>query len=725
MTIPVDGRAERLSLSACEAARPLPAPAAAEWRGRLVVALAVWWVLWLWVARGACAPAPETVPNPGDLAVVRELSASYERSQSRIMARIVAQPTRAHLDFATHDRNVLMNVPEPPTLKAPTPRPRLADLSFEGSVAAGSPRDRLADTPLTAAEKREPLAAAPLLNYLANWDYDASEKLFLCAAYVSEEKWGNADAPRPLQTLATLFLHQRGEVVELWAKIEFEPNVTFVDGVTDEDDDGYPEAYGQLRQDAVNDKLVKQLRSDYLKRVLDPKEVETYFYELSSAWYEKLRTVALKPNEMRPWPSADTEPEIKREMTGRTLQRPTAVIRGTPFGKELYNVFLVCWGEPAAGADAGPRKSRRCRGSGADGIILAPDGSFSQVLAAVHTEVDSNAANLARWRQELQDWGNGSWGDWVNRLAPFRADVREQLDARPAEAKAIVGGDGFLFFRGSLEYLLSGDLRQQKDERDPYPALVDYNEQLRAKGIDMLLVLIPAKPEVYPDRLSAAAPKAGRPYVTPFTRKLLLELGEAGVESVDLLPAFLDARDAGDEPFYMPLDTHWSNTALRLAAKLIGARVKQYPWYAKVCPKPVAYTTQEATSSRTGDLRGMLTDSEKLRHRPMKLSAQQVLRPDGKPYEDDPDSPIVMLGDSFCGVFQFEDCQHAGVSAHLAKELGRPVDLIMAHGSGPLIRGQLARRGAEAVAKKKLVIWTVVSRDLYNYRAPWRKIPVP
>jgi len=41
----------------------------------------------------------------------------------------------------------------------------------------------------------------------------------------------------------------------------------------------------------------------------------------------------------------------------------------------------------------------------------------------------------------LQDWGNGSWGDWVNRLAPFRADVREKLDARPAEAKAIVGGD--------------------------------------------------------------------------------------------------------------------------------------------------------------------------------------------------------------------------------------------------------------------------------------------
>jgi hypothetical protein len=54
-----------------------------------------------------------------------------------------------------------------------------------------------------------------------------------------------------------------------------------------------------------------------------------------------------------------------------------------------------------------------------------------------------------------------------------------------------------------------------------------------------------------------------------------------------------------------------------------------------------------------------------------------------------------------------------------------PVDLIMAQGSGPRIRGQLARRGHDAIAAKKLVIWTVVSRDLYNYWAPWDLIRLP
>ena len=121
----------------------------------------------------------------------------------------------------------------------------------------------------------------------------------------------------------------------------------------------------------------------------------------------------------------------------------------------------------------------------------------------------------------------------------------------------------------------------------------------------------------------------------------------------------------------------------------------------------------------------MLTDQERLAYRPMKLEAQQVVAPDGTLYADDPGSPICVLGDSFTGVFHFEDCQHAGVAAHLAKEVGLPIDLIMAQGSGPRIRGQLARRGRGAIDAKRLVIWTVVARDLYQYWAPWDIIKLP
>jgi len=102
-----------------------------------------------------------------------------------------------------------------------------------------------------------------------------------------------------------------------------------------------------------------------------------------------------------------------------------------------------------------------------------------------------------------------------------------------------------------------------------------------------------------------------------------------------------------------------------------------------------------------------------------------VIDPDGQLYADDPSSPIVVLGDSFTGVFELEDCKHAGLTAHLARELGVPIDLIMAQGSGPTIRGRFVRRGPDAIAQKKLVVWTVVSRDLYHYWSPWKLIPVP
>lgn len=109
----------------------------------------------------------------------------------------------------------------------------------------------------------------------------------------------------------------------------------------------------------------------------------------------------------------------------------------------------------------------------------------------------------------------------------------------------------------------------------------------------------------------------------------------------------------------------------------------------------------------------------------MRVTAQQVIGPDGQVYQDSPSSPIVMLGDSFCGIYQNEGCNGAGLSAHVAKQIGLPVDLIMAHGSGPRIRAQFVRRGATAIRQKKLVIWTVVARDLYNYWAPWDRVQVP
>jgi alginate O-acetyltransferase complex protein AlgJ len=214
--------------------------------------------------------------------------------------------------------------------------------------------------------------------------------------------------------------------------------------------------------------------------------------------------------------------------------------------------------------------------------------------------------------------------------------------------------------------------------------------------------------------------------VVPWTRKLLLDLAEQGVESVDLLTPFLRARSADgpdpQEPLYQRQDTHWSHRGLELAAQLLGERIKRYPWYRALSSHAQAFTTEATTFTRFGDLQSRLPEAQKKKYQPESLSALRVLRADGSPYDDDPESPIVVLGDSFTGVYELTDAEHAGLSAHLARQVGYPIDLVMSYGGGPNVRNKLMRRGNDALAKKKLVIWVMAARDLYDYWEDWEPL---
>lgn len=638
-----------------------------------------------------------------DLGVARALQARLNRTTSHVMVRAVERPDRASLDVAAWDRNPIFHYPTPAGLNAPAPESDLSHLDFKGALEANTICDTIEETPLTASERARPLAWQPLTKFLIERNYDLAAPLLVTGARVSAERWGNPELAEPLQQIALAWL--RG--AELWVKVEFRPEVTWIPA-GDEDGDGYREIYGRLAVDPLADELREIIETDYCGRLLTAEEVADYFYALCSEWYPSLQTYLLEGEEARPWPNAETDPTAAAEVGGYTITAPTAVIRGMPHGEPIYNVFVVAGlGEQAttataeAGQPAGPASATR-------GETAAPRATGDQ----------------RPWDAELARWG-GSWEAWVDSLKRFRVDVRALLQDMPEGQSGIAGRDGWLFFRGTLEYLLSGDLRDQPEGKNPWPAIIDFRDQLQARGVDLLLVVIPTKAEVYPEKLSAHAPGVEGPWVAPYCRKLLGELDAAGVQVVDLLPAFMAQRDAGEEPLYMPQDTHWTNRGIRLAARLIAQRVRTYPWYAQIGAQPDRYDVRPATCTRLGDIVGMLPEAERAAYRPMQLEAQQVIEADGVLYRDDQASPVVMLGDSFTGVFHFEDCKHAGLSAHLARELGLPIDLIMAQGSGPRIRGQLARRGPQALASKRLVIWTMVSRDLYNYWADWDLIKLP
>lgn len=340
---------------------------------------------------------------------------------------------------------------------------------------------------------------------------------------------------------------------------------------------------------------------------------------------------------------------------------------------------------------------------------------------------DFHKENVERWKKELQQAG-GSWEAWEEEVSPFLQGVRSALEARPEQIAGIIGTDGWLFFRRSLEVLVSGNLRDQEGDKNPFPAIVEYHKQLKSRGVDMLFCPIPVKAAVFPEKISSNPPEGKDLYVNVYTRRLMMDLAEAGVECVDLLPLFRQQRNYPadpDSPYYMKQDTHWSHPCMRDAAHLFAERIKAYPWYRDVAAGRIEYSTREATCKRRGDIVNMLPDRERLKYPPMELKAQQVVKPDGSFYQDDESSPIILLGDSYAGVFHFEDCKHGGLSAHIALETGIPVDLILSQGMGPNVRGNLARRGEGALKGKRLVIWTLSERDLFNFHRGWKLIPVP
>ena len=192
---------------------------------------------------------------------------------------------------------------------------------------------------------------------------------------------------------------------------------------------------------------------------------------------------------------------------------------------------------------------------------------------------------------------------------------------------------------------------------------------------------------------------------------------------VDLWPLFL-ARRRGRRPAHLPAPGHPLDQRRPRAGGRRGGRADQaLPLVRRAGQaRTRSYSTLEVPFTRYGDLHSRLREAEKKRFKPEALTGLRVLNADGAPYEDDAGSPIVLLGDSFTGVYQLTDCEHAGVSAHLARALGYPVDLVMSYGGGPNVRHKLMRRGTEELKTKRLVVWMMTARDLYNYWEDWEPL---
>jgi alginate O-acetyltransferase complex protein AlgJ len=291
-----------------------------------------------------------------------------------------------------------------------------------------------------------------------------------------------------------------------------------------------------------------------------------------------------------------------------------------------------------------------------------------------------------------------------------------------------------LFFAGELRLLSLGRFwgdnatkvsRARKAEQaDPVPAILDFQQQLKARGIELVVVPVPPKAAIYPEKIVPGFDvRSNDP--APVLRQFHAELRAAGIDVLDLSPVLIQNREHSRGPVFCKTDSHWSGVGCVLAAQVIAEHVRR-----KLAPPATRkeYAAEWKEVQLTGDLAALLPP-EARKPGAEKISVRSVSeKGTGAAVEPDANSPLLLLGDSHTLVYHDFLAERAGLLDQLALELGFASDLIGTRGSGATpVRITLYRRSLKDpgyLAKKKVVVWCFAAREFTEATEGWAKTPV-
>jgi alginate O-acetyltransferase complex protein AlgJ len=348
----------------------------------------------------------------------------------------------------------------------------------------------------------------------------------------------------------------------------------------------------------------------------------------------------------------------------------------------------------------------------------------------------TRAPTRESFKQYEEDLENASYAKaWVQPRVQLELTRR----GRVGNKKAVVGvgkdaGGGWLYYAPGVQ-AVSGpgflepnihDVRLEEAldagepaiHPDPRPAVLAFHQALRTRGIQLILFPVPDKATMQPRELhgrgagAAELPAAANRDFYRFTMDML---EDHGVMTFDARPPVLKA---GEPPRYLTQDTHWTPAWMEEVAGKLAAHVRQH------VPLPVVsaptLTVAELPIARVGDIVDMLKlpEAQGL-FRPQVVTVHPVRQPNGEPWQPDEKADVLLLGDSFTNVFSQAPMgwgEGAGLAPHLARALGRPLDVIAQNDSGAFATRKLLSEalgaGEDRLAGKKLVIWEFAAREL-------------
>ncbi|MFL6567544.1 MAG: alginate O-acetyltransferase AlgX-related protein [Chthoniobacterales bacterium] len=310
----------------------------------------------------------------------------------------------------------------------------------------------------------------------------------------------------------------------------------------------------------------------------------------------------------------------------------------------------------------------------------------------------------------------------------FRKELTNKVAAlEKKNATAVAGKDGWLFLTSELRFLAQGvfwgdaaakvSRAKKRDAADPIPAIVDFDRQLKARGIKLYVVPIPAKAAIYPDKIGGET-QIEPTNTAPVLQQFYGELGRHDVDFIDLTATLSGHLTDPHGPMYCRTDTHWSGNGLFYAAQAIAEEVRQaLPGE----PPKLATLADWKEVSINGDLAALMPGAKIEPEKLWLFQLSHALQPD-------PNSPLLVIGDSHTLVFHDFLAERAGLLDQLTIALKYAPDLIGTRGSGATaVRVSLYRRAKEDpnyLAKKKVVLWCFAARELTESDQGWVVQPI-
>ena len=160
------------------------------------------------------------------------------------------------------------------------------------------------------------------------------------------------------------------------------------------------------------------------------------------------------------------------------------------------------------------------------------------------------------------------------------------LAFREGRPGVVVGNDGWLFSKEEFD----APLRRSADLSEAAKGIAEVRDTLAAKGIELVVVPLPAKADIYREHLSEPViPDDLAALYDDFAALLIRQ----GIRTVDTRPPLLMAKSAG--PLFLTTDTHWTPLGAETVANAVGRDLGQRD--------PQLYRVADAApAERQGDL---------------------------------------------------------------------------------------------------------------------------